>query len=89
MNKNYKNRSFIMKEKILSIVNEVLENEQEIIIDDNMDLSELGMTSINMISIVIQIEEELGIEFNDDDLILDNLNTVQKLVENVEKARNK
>lgn len=78
-----------MKEKILSIVNEVLENEQEIIIDDNMDLSELGMTSINMISIVIQIEEELGIEFNDDDLILDNLNTVQKLVENVEKARNK
>lgn len=75
-----------MKEKILDIVNEVLENEEEIIIDDNMDLSELGMTSINMISIVIQIEEKLGIEFNDEDLILDNLNTVQKLIENVEKV---
>ena len=76
-----------MKEKILSIVNAVLENEKDMDIDDNVDLSELGMTSISMISLVIQIEEELGIEFNDDDLVLDNFDTIKKIVANVEKVR--
>ncbi len=44
------------------------------------DLKEYGMDSLNAIELVVALEMEFGIEFAEDDLLVDNLCTVQKLI---------
>ncbi|MEO3944716.1 acyl carrier protein [Gorillibacterium sp. CAU 1737] len=46
---------------------------------DDEPLGALGLDSINCMDIVVNLEEEFGIVFEDEELLLDNLNTVGKL----------
>lgn len=55
-----------------------IENSEEISLDK--DLKEYGMDSLNAIELVVALEMEFGIEFAEDDLLVDNLCTVQKLM---------
>ncbi|MCD1258643.1 acyl carrier protein [Paenibacillus athensensis] len=48
-------------------------------------LSTIGMDSINCMEIVVNIEEEFSVTFNDEELLLDNLNTLNKLAQIVEQ----
>ncbi|NEW09345.1 acyl carrier protein [Paenibacillus sp. SYP-B3998] len=48
-------------------------------------LSRIGLDSINCMEIVVNIEEEFSIVFNDEELLLDNLNTLDKLIHMVEQ----
>lgn len=54
------------------------ENPEEISLEK--DLKEYGMDSLNAIELVVVLEMEFGIEFAEDDLLVDNLCTVQKLI---------
>lgn len=53
-------------------------NSEEISLDK--DLKEYGMDSLNAIELVVALEMEFGIEFAEDDLLVDNLCTVQKII---------
>lgn len=55
-----------------------IENPEEISLEK--DLKEYGMDSLNAIELVMALEMEFGIEFAEDDLLVDNLCTVQKLI---------
>lgn len=55
-----------------------IENPEEISLEK--DLKEYGMDSLNAIELVVALEMEFGIEFAEDDLLVDNLSTVQKLI---------
>lgn len=55
-----------------------IENPEEISLEK--DLKEYGMDSLNAIELVVALEMEFGIEFTEDDLLVDNLCTVQKLI---------
>lgn len=55
-----------------------IENSEEISLDK--DLKEYGMDSLNAIELVVALEMEFGIEFAEDDLLVDNLCTVQKII---------
>lgn len=55
-----------------------IENPEEISLEK--DLKEYGMDSLNAIELVVALEMEFGIEFAEDDLLVDNLCTVQKLI---------
>lgn len=48
-------------------------------IDCNQNLMEWGLDSIKMISLVVMLEEDLGKELDDDLLLFDRLNTVNKI----------
>lgn len=74
-----------MKEQIIKVMQDVLhiENPQ---IDGDKDLSELGLTSISLINIIVGLEDCLDFEFDEEDLLLDNLNTINKIEKCVEKT---
>ena len=55
-----------------------IENPEEISLEK--DLKVYGMDSLNAIELVVALEMEFGIEFAEDDLLVDNLCTVQKLI---------
>ena len=55
-----------------------IENPEEISLEK--DLKEYGMDSLNAIELVVALEMEFGIEFAEDDLLVDNLCTLQKLI---------
>jgi len=62
--------------------NDILENDTNII-------EELGIDSINMITLVVKIEEMLGLEIPDEALIMENFSTINKICEQIKIIVNK
>lgn len=74
-----------MRKKIEAILRRSLKIETDEVKGD-ADLSELGLTSLMMIEIIVNIEDELCIVLDDDDLLLDHLNTLDKIEACIQKA---
>ena len=73
-----------IKEQIIAVIASVLniETEQVSNISADENLNRVGVDSVNFIQIIIGLEDNLHIVFDDEELLLDNLNTLNKL-ENV------
>ena len=74
-----------MEERIINIVRKVLELDNSISNEKikHENLFALGMTSILAIQVIILIESEFDIVFEDDDLTMDvveTINSIQKIV---------
>ncbi len=52
---------------------------------DDASLSEYGMDSIHFINMIVLLEEELGMEFLDSDLLPDNFASKQAIFDTIEK----
>ncbi|UJF34492.1 acyl carrier protein [Paenibacillus hexagrammi] len=78
-------------EAIKGIITSVLKLEAQEVSSMGPDepLNTVGMDSINCMDIVIQIEEHFGVVFHDDELLLDQLNTISKLSEIVMRKLDK
>jgi|WetSurSiteA1Bulk_404760.scaffolds.fasta_scaffold664086_1 acyl carrier protein len=67
--------------RVSTCVGAVLKLDQDdikgILADD--PLHQVGMDSLNCVEVVVNIEKEFNVEFNDDELLIDNLNTIHKL----------
>lgn len=76
-----------MKEKIARIIGMVLElaPEQMKNIRGDEDLVELGLDSLNAIEVIVNLESEFNIQVEDEDLLLNNISTIEKLQKLVEK----
>ncbi len=68
-------------EKIADIIAMVLRVEPEQVrrMSGDESLNTIGLDSLNCMDIVVQIEEEFGVTFNDEELLMDNLNSINKL----------
>ncbi len=68
-------------ERIEKIIVNILRIEPERIreISGDETLNRIGVDSVNFIEIVIGLEDEFNITFEDDELLLQNLNTINKL----------
>lgn len=53
--------------------------------DPSSPLSDLGLTSLTMIAFIVDLEEKLGIEVLDSDLVFDNFATLEKLLNTLAK----
>ena len=62
-------------------------NKEEITLDTRL-MEDLGMDSIKVLEMVVYLEDEFELEFNEDDLILDNLRTIGLTVSTIEKCLN-
>ena len=58
----------------------------EITLED--DLREYGMDSLNAVELVVSLEDKFGIEFNEEDLFVESLNSIQKLVDIIKCMQN-
>lgn len=71
----------IIRNKIKEVVG--LENAENILGDK--DLRDDGLDSLNAIELIVELEMEFAIEFDEDDLLVERINTVDKIVELVKK----
>ena len=70
-------------EKIAAIVASIIEQIEIHTLDYDDDLQQMGMDSISFIRVIVNLEDEFEIEFPDDYLLIDNMNTLNKIVDNV------
>ena len=73
-----------MKEEIREFIFQLLSgenNRNRIEINDDTDLSILGLTSINLIKVIIFVEDKYDVELDDEYLLVEKLNTVNKIVD--------
>lgn len=76
----------MVDEKIISIISKMLEEEDaECNITGDMKLCDLALNSVSYIKAVVEIEKEFGIEFDDDDLDIENFETVNDFIEVVKE----
>ncbi len=75
-----------IRERILNIITNVLECEELIDNIPNLDLREdLGMDSINFVTLIVYIEDEFKIEIPIDKLEMKNFNTLENIEKIIEK----
>lgn len=68
-----------IQEKILGIVNDIIETVEIKPDQFEVDLSTIGMDSITFIRIVVALEEAFSIEIPDEFLLITEMNTVEKI----------
>ena len=76
-----------MKEKVIELVKQSLNlsqdfNETELV---NSDLFAYGMDSITAIQLIIMLESEFDVEFEDEDLMLHTVQTVDTILNTLNK----
>ena len=79
-----------MENKIKEIVAEIVEEYAAEIMAVGLkdNLLELGVDSMNSIEIVVELEEKFGVEIDIEELTVENIGTIEGLVELVKNAQN-
>lgn len=79
-----------MKEEIYDVIKQNLSNSADV--SDDTALMEIGIDSVGFITMIIALEEEFNIRFEDMQLVYDNYRTigqlatvVQQVIENKKK----
>lgn len=67
----------IIQEKITKLLNEILKNN--ITNDKEQDLTMVGLDSLNSVALILELEEEFNIEFDDEELLFENFSTINKI----------
>ncbi len=70
-----------MASQIVSCVKEILQTEEPISRDTDLFL--LGLDSITAVDLIVNLESMFGIAFEDDELIVENFSTVEKIMAHV------
>lgn len=70
-----------MQEIIKSILQQILELDENILegLNKDTDLIELGLDSLKAIELVVHVEDNFEIMISDDDLLLDNLSSIEQI----------
>jgi acyl carrier protein len=65
------------KERVFNLVNEILERRsihQTVSVDG--DLREIGLASMDMVSLMLAVEAEFGLTISDADMTIENFRTI-------------
>ncbi len=77
----------VEKETVIRIIAGVLSKDEGELLefDESADLREIGLDSITSIDVIVSMESEFNIAVDDEDLLIDNFNTIEKLIKLIEK----
>ncbi|HEX3043685.1 MAG TPA: phosphopantetheine-binding protein [Bacillota bacterium] len=71
--------------RVRKVFKEVLGNPVRLEeLGSEQNLNDLGITSVNFIKIILVLEDEFNIQFEDEDLKFEELNTLQRVTAYVE-----
>lgn len=75
-----------IKQKIVKIINEIMDNSYEELREEDKLVGDLQMDSINLVNVQVMLEDEFDIRFNPiEDNLTDVFETVHNLVNYIEK----
>lgn len=74
---NVQNSQLII-ERIMTIVSSIINLEESI--NPSSNLNEYGINSMKQMEIIVNIEMEFDFEFSDEDLLMTNFETIDKIV---------
>lgn len=72
-----------IKEQVRTIVSNIIEGAAQL--DDESLLKGVGLNSINFIQMIVELEDEFNIEFDEDELDDYETISIQSLVDYIEK----
>lgn len=75
-----------LKQKTKSILRDILPNVEEEI-DDNIDIFNLGLDSINVMSLISNLQEAFDFTLETHELNFENFQTISTIVEMVQKKK--
>lgn len=70
---------------IKNLIYTLIENEKEI--DNDTLLNEVGIDSLRYVELVLVLEEEYSIQIEDEDLIIENFETIDKIIDLINSYR--
>ena len=70
--------------KNLPVIESPSNKEDNIIKDSSILIEDLGYDSIQFIQLIIDLEKEFNIEFNDEMILMESLSTIEKLISTIE-----
>lgn len=70
-----------IERKISEIVREMLKVHSNVSLTADQNLFDIGLDSLNAIQLIVRLEEEFDIIIDDDELIFDNFDSIEKIVE--------
>lgn len=73
-----------MDERLKEIIMTVLELSEDIELNEDTDLTALGLDSMTCVEVVVNLEEEFGVTVEEEDLLVENMasiNCIKKLLE--------
>ena len=73
-------------QKIIEIVTRNMGNEQFSTLESNSKLSELGMSSMAFIQMVVEIEETFDIEIPDEKVMISQMGTLDQIIDVVREG---
>ena len=77
-----------LKQKTKSIISEILPNIEAAEIDDHIDIFNLGLDSINVMTLISHLQEAFDFKLEIHELNFENFQTVSTIVEMVQKKKN-
>lgn len=75
-----------MKDRVVEIIRSACAIDEEVTLDSELKL--LSLDSLTFVSIVVELEEEFGVEFELDELGVFDWKTVEDIANSVEKKVN-
>lgn len=84
-NLDKKAHNYSIEEIILEIIKKKLESEE---LQLSSKLDEIGIDSLNYVSIIVEIEEEFDIEFDDDLLVSSRFESIENIAQYVKESVN-
>lgn len=75
------------RSNVINILSEALDVDINVLsqIGDDEDICPYGLDSIKGIQAIVLLEEEFHIELDDEDLLIENVNTINKIKKTFEK----
>lgn len=72
-----------MEDRIKKVIQNMLNNDSDI--DSNADLKVYGVDSLAKVQLLVDLEDEFGIEFEEDDINQNNFSSVLTIKETIGK----
>lgn len=76
-----------MEEFVRGVLQEILDLDEETVegLSVDSDLIEFGLDSLKAIELVVHIEDNYDIIILDDDLLIDNISTIEKIMDMIKR----
>ena len=74
-----------MDEKLKEIIMTVLELSEDVELTEDTDLTTLGLDSMTCVEVVVNLEEEFGITFEEEDLLVENMASIHCIKDLIQK----